>query len=48
MDNLDPNIPIQIYSQKLAEAQHQIIVLTAMIEQLKKEKEVKNEPNYHY
>ena len=33
---LDLNAVIQLYSQKLAEAQHQIIVLQAMIEQLKK------------
>lgn len=36
MEQLDQNLIIQMYSQKLAEAQHQIIVLTAMIEQLKK------------
>ena len=36
MEQLDLNAIIQLYSQKLADAQHQIIVLTAMIEQLKK------------
>ena len=38
MEQLDLNAVIQLYSQKLAEAQHQIIVLQAIIEQLKKEK----------
>lgn len=36
MEQFDPNVIIQIYSQKLADAHHQIIVLQAMIEQLKK------------
>ena len=36
MEQLDPNLIIQMYSQKLADAQHQIIILQAMVEQLKK------------
>jgi hypothetical protein len=40
MEQLDQNLIIQMYSQKLAEAQHQIIVLTAMIEQLKNKEQL--------
>ena len=36
MEQLDLNAVVQLYSQKLAEAQHQIILLQVMVEQLKK------------
>lgn len=36
MEQLDLNAVVQHYSQKLAEAQHQIILLQVMVEQLKK------------